>query len=130
MTSEGSTHSLLSDPRYAAAINLFNSHDWYAAHDAFEELWHEALGDDREMLQGIIQIAVAEHHLNNGNQRGSTLLMAEGLNHLRASLDMDCGLNLHALLAIISQRLASLQSTQPLAELPLPILDRVGPHEV
>ena len=29
------------DPRFQQAIELFNSQQWYDAHDVFEELWHE-----------------------------------------------------------------------------------------
>lgn len=122
--------SLLADDRCLKAIELFNAQDWYAAHDAFEEIWHEALGGQRKLLQGIIQLAVAEHHLNNGNRRGSLLLMAEGLNHLQACLALDSGLDLQPLHAIASQRLAALQADQNLAELPLPRLERIEPGKV
>ena len=32
------------DKRFENAVELFNSKDWYPAHDAFEELWHETSG--------------------------------------------------------------------------------------
>jgi predicted metal-dependent hydrolase len=122
--------SLVDDDRYQQAVSLFNAHDWYAAHDAFEELWHEAAGEDRLILQGVIQIAVAEHHLSNGNQRGSLLLMAEGLNHIQSSAPHDLGLNLQSLMAVVGRRLASLQAGETLAELLLPRLERIVPNKV
>ena len=27
------------------ALNLFNNHKWYEAHDAFEEIWNSVDGD-------------------------------------------------------------------------------------
>lgn len=120
-------HSLLDDERYRKAVNLFNTRDWYAAHDAFEELWHESVGEQRAVFQGIIQIAVAEHHLRNGNRRGSLLLMAEGLNHLQASPSQDLSFDMHSLQAIVRQRLASLQTGQTLDGIPLPVLEPVVP---
>jgi hypothetical protein len=125
-----SASPLPEDERCSQAIELFNAHDWYAAHDAFEELWHEALGGKRKLLQGIIQLAVAEHHLNNGNQRGALLLMAEGVNHLQACLALDSGLDLQLLRATASLRLAALQADQNLADLPLPRLERIDPGKV
>jgi predicted metal-dependent hydrolase len=123
-TAAGDGELLLQDERLDQAVRLFNQHDWYGAHDAFEEIWHECLGSDRELLQGIIQISVAEHHLNNGNQRGSILLMAEGLNHLQACLDHGVGFDLHLLAAIVSQRLVALQAGQMVDHLPFPVLNQ------
>ena len=122
-------HSLLDDDRYRKAINLFNAREWYAAHDAFEELWHESIGEERAVFQGIIQIAVAEHHLRNGNRRGSLLLMAEGLNHLQAAPPQGLGFDLPSLQAIVSQRLAGLQTGQTLDDIPLPVLQPSVPSE-
>ena len=28
------------------ALNLFNNHEWYEAHDAFEEIWNSVDGDE------------------------------------------------------------------------------------
>jgi predicted metal-dependent hydrolase len=111
------------------AIKLFNAHDWYAAHDAFEELWHESVGDERGLLQGIIQIAVAEHHLCGNNQRGALLLMAEGLNHLESCPLQAVGFDLLSLKAIVRQRLASLQAGQPPVDIPMPQLVQKAPDK-
>ena len=44
------------DPRFQQAIELFNSQQWYDAHDVFEELWHETAEPERRSLQGILQV--------------------------------------------------------------------------
>jgi hypothetical protein len=116
---------LFGDPRYTQAIQLFNSHQWYAAHDAFEELWHESQGGLRQLLQGIIQVSVAEYHLENGNFRGSTLLMAEGLNHLKLSSFSDLELDLDHLIDNVSLRLSALQAESASVLLPLPSLKQI-----
>ena len=38
------------------ALNLFNNHEWYEAHDAFEEIWNSVDGDERQVIQGILQV--------------------------------------------------------------------------
>jgi len=113
---------LLGDLRYTHAIQLFNSHQWYLAHDAFEELWHESQGSLRSLLQGIIQVSVAEYHLENGNKRGSILLMAEGLNHLKSSSFSGLEIDLDRLINIVCCRLTALQTGTDLSNLPLPSL--------
>ena len=62
------------DPRFSQGVALFNAAEWYEAHDMFEDLWHETADPERRTLQGIIQVAVAQLHLQRGNTRGATIL--------------------------------------------------------
>ena len=105
------------DPRFQQAIELFNSQQWYDAHDVFEELWHETAEPERRSLQGILQVAVAQLHLQRGNRRGATILFGEALGRLRRPGTPDLGLDLDSLCAVIQRRLELLQqavvSTQP-----------------
>lgn len=110
---------------FVEAVNSFNSEEWYKAHDLFEELWHQASGEIREFLQGIIQISVAEYHLENGNAIGSTLLMAEGLNHLDASESLAVGYDLAFLRNIVRERLFALQNQTDPSAFPKPYLKSI-----
>jgi predicted metal-dependent hydrolase len=114
--------SLMADPRLGVAIGLFNAADWYACHDLLEELWHETAGPMRPVLQGILQIAVAELHHDKENLRGSTILMGEGLGRLRSSGSVALGLNLDGLRATALLRLQTLQSGGCLDHVPFPKL--------
>ncbi|PZU98456.1 MAG: DUF309 domain-containing protein [Pseudanabaena sp.] len=67
---------------FEEAIALFNSGNYYACHDVFEEIWHNAWQSDRAFYQGIIQIAVGLYHLNNQNWHGATILLGEGTSRL------------------------------------------------
>ena len=122
---------LVDDPRFAMALELFNSGAWYEAHDAFEELWHEQVNPERRLLQGIIQIAVAHVHLERGNARGATILLGEGIGRLKASLPTALGLDLTLLHSLASARLLVLQNDGDPEQLPPPSLsfchDPVGP---
>jgi predicted metal-dependent hydrolase len=100
---------LLADPRLAEAITLFNAGDWYGCHDGFEALWHETAGAMRPVLQGILQIAVAELHHERGNLRGATILMGEGLGRLARAEDSALGLDLESLRQTTAVRLRALQ---------------------
>ncbi len=114
--------ALMADSRLAEAITLFNAGEWYACHDGFEALWHETAGAMRPVLQGILQIGVAELHYERGNRRGATILMGEGLGRLRGVPDGALGLNLTALRECASRRLLALQQECPLEALQLPRL--------
>ncbi|MDP5122273.1 MAG: DUF309 domain-containing protein [Cyanobium sp. MAG_04] len=113
---------LLADTRLGEAIFLFNSGDWYACHDGFEALWHETAGPMRPVLQGILQIAVAELHLERGNCRGATILMGEGLGRLKACPPNALEIDLVALINSSMQRLLALQQQRSIEGLELPRL--------
>ncbi|MEB3198966.1 MAG: DUF309 domain-containing protein [Synechococcaceae cyanobacterium] len=106
---DGEELSLQADPRWHQAITLFNGGDWYACHDQLEDLWHETQGPMRPVLQGLLQIAVAQLHLERGNLHGATVLLGEGLGRLRGSSDRALGLDLRSLQETASDRLTRLQ---------------------
>ena len=62
------------DPRYLAGILFFNRHDFFEAHEVWEDLWNDCGDTDRRFYQALIQAAVALHHYSNGNLRGATKL--------------------------------------------------------
>lgn len=115
---------LQADPRLWRAVEQFNLGDWYACHDGLEELWHETQGPMRPVLQGLLQIAVAELHREQGNHRGATVLMGEGLGRLRHGGQEALGLDLAGLRRCSAARLNGLQSNADLGPLPLPRLER------
>jgi predicted metal-dependent hydrolase len=112
--------TLMADPRLVEAIRLFNAGEWYACHDGLEELWHETSGPSRAVLQGILQLAVAQLHLERGNRRGATILTGEGLGRLEQAPSQALGLNLDAVRSWARCWLQSLQRAQP--DRPLPTL--------
>ena len=67
----------------AQAIEQFNQHQFYRCHDTLEALWSEAGEPQRTFYQGLLQVAVALHHLENNNWRGAVILLGEGVRRLR-----------------------------------------------
>ena len=61
---------------------LWNERLFFEVHEVLEAVWRSATGAVREALQGVIQIAVAFHHLAHGNVRGARSLLVEGLRRL------------------------------------------------
>jgi predicted metal-dependent hydrolase len=62
------------DPRYLAGVLFFNEHDFFEAHEVWEDLWGETFGTERRFIQGLIQAAVGLLHFGNGNVRGAVKL--------------------------------------------------------
>ena len=100
------------DKRFIDAVKLFNSKKWYESHDLFEELWHELLGNERTTIQAILQIAVAELHLERGNIKGATILYGEALGRMQGPNVVDLGKDINSLCAITKLRLINLQNNK------------------
>lgn len=48
----------------------FRNADYFAAHDAWEEVWQGLRGRQRLFWQAMIQLVVGAYHYTNGNRRG------------------------------------------------------------
>tara|TARA_Y100001968_G_C19334432_1_gene706065 strand:- start:734 stop:1114 length:381 start_codon:yes stop_codon:yes gene_type:complete len=110
------------DSRFENAMKLFNSCHWYKSHDVFEEIWHETYGPERQVLQGILQIAVAQVHLENGNINGATILYGEALGRLKRYEIDDLRLDIENLCKCITKRLSFLQTGKDISNCSLPVL--------
>src|SRR5262249_12390638 len=66
------------------AAALWNEGLFFEVHEVLEAVWQRESGDRRQALQGVIQIAVAWHHLAHGNPRGARTLLREGRARLAA----------------------------------------------
>ena len=65
-----------------SAINLLIIKNG-VTHDAFEDLWNNLDGDERQIIQGILQVSVSQFHLSKGNINGATILLGEGLGRIK-----------------------------------------------
>jgi predicted metal-dependent hydrolase len=82
----------------AVGLAAFEARDFHAAHEAWEEVWRQMeAGHDRDALQGLIQAAVALHHLAQGNPVGARSVGDRAIARLTAAPSPWCGLRLRAL---------------------------------
>lgn len=71
-------------PRLLEGIDHFNARRFWEAHEAWEDIWRAAAGDERQFLQGLIQLAAAYHHVQRGTLRGAPRLFEAALRRLDA----------------------------------------------
>jgi hypothetical protein len=67
------------DARLEPGRAAFNRAAFFEAHELWEDVWRELTGADRDLTQGLIQIAAALHHLQQGRPRPAARLLARGL---------------------------------------------------
>ena len=106
------------------ALNLFNNQKWYEAHDAFEDIWNTVDGDERQIIQGILQVSVSQFHLNRGNINGATILLGEGLGRIKNKINIDLGIDLESFCKCLEQLLKKLHYNEELTKDDKPYLVR------
>ncbi len=107
------------------AIDLFNNQKWYEAHDAFEDIWNDLVGDERQVVQGILQVSVSQFHLNKGNVNGAMILIGEGLGRIRYRISDNLGIDLLTLCGNLESLLNKLHTNIPLNDSDVPFLKRL-----
>ena len=68
--------------QYLRGIELFNAGEFFDCHEAWEEIWLESDGVNRELLHALIQSAVALHHFQRGNLKGALSVYRRARNTL------------------------------------------------
>lgn len=65
------------------ARGLFNSGEYWLAHEALETVWRSIIGvDEARVFQGLIQAAAALLHRARGNRHGTVVVGAAALKKL------------------------------------------------
>jgi hypothetical protein len=86
-------------PLLLEGITLFNQGEYFECHEVIEQAWNEEKSSVRVMFQGVLQIGVACHHIQNKNWRGAMKLLERGLPKTRRFAPTCMGLDLAKLLA-------------------------------
>ena len=107
------------------AIDLFNNQKWYEAHDAFEDIWNDLVGDERQIVQGILQVSVSQYHLNKGNLNGAMILLGEGLGRIKNKVSEDLEIDLVLLCSSLESLLNKLHSEMPLNQSDVPFIKKI-----
>ena len=110
------------EDNFLYALDLFNNQKWYEAHDAFEDIWNTIDGDERQIIQGILQVSVSQFHLSKGNYNGATILLGEGLGRIKNRTNINMGIDLETLCKCLEKLLSKLQHREDLNENDKPYL--------
>ena len=117
------------DDKFSNALILFNNQKWYEAHDAFEDIWNTLDGDERQIIQGILQVSVSQFHLSKGNLNGATILLGEGLGRIKNRTNINLGIDLKTLCKSLEELLIKLQNNEEINENDKPYLMRREKNE-
>ena len=80
-----------SEPEIPAFARCWNEGDFFTAHEVLEGLWTRHRDDG---LQGLIQLAVALHHIERGNLSGAKTMIERARGRLANPANADWGFDL------------------------------------
>ncbi len=105
--SEGSPEGL---PDLALrGIEEFNRGEFYECHEYLEEAWMQEPRRVRFLYQGILQVGVGFYHQQNGNWRGATGLLRNGIARLKEFEPETLGIDVSRLIRVCERCLEELE---------------------
>jgi len=97
-------------------IALFNSGKFWHSHEAWEEIWKGHPEDGRFFVQGLIQLAAAYHQLGKRIYRGVVIHLKQAQERLKLFPPDFLGIDVPAILQVINESLAAIESRSSLEE--------------
>jgi uncharacterized protein len=96
--------------QYVRGVEFFDRAEFFAAHEAWEDLWRQAAGAEKQFFQGLVQCAVALEHARRGNVRGA-LRLAERYPPKFAGLPpVFMGLDISAFLSQMTRAMGAIEA--------------------
>lgn len=87
------------EAEYSQGIAHFNAHEFFEAHEVWEDIWARTSGRNQLFYKGLIHAAVALHHFGNGNLRGAKKVLGSCLQYLTPYAPTHLGLDLNSFLS-------------------------------
>lgn len=101
---------------YNEGIELFNEHEFFEAHETWEDIWHMAYGKKFFFYQGLIQCAVALEHYLRSNPRGVLSLYQSYQTKFKDIPPTFMGLDVTAFLAEMHRALRPVLEASPVPQ--------------
>jgi len=91
---------------FEKGIAEFNQREFFECHETLEGVWQKYQLADRELIQGIIQVAVGYYHLLRDNSVGALKLLRRGVGRIEKFAPSHFELDLVPLIADVSADIA------------------------
>lgn len=105
-------------PLLIKGLEEFNSREFYDAHETLEDYWRTLKDDEKELVQSIIQAAVAYYHFGRGNRVGARKLLVRAVARAESVVENTLAIKTAPYLATLKQSLQSVESECESMEMP------------
>ena len=102
---------------YLRGAALFNAGKFFECHEAWEEIWLKAAGEEREFLHAMIQAAAALHHFQQGNLKGAQSVGGRAIEKLNVLPAIMMQLDTRAFRLALEQYLTAADAPPPRIQL-------------
>jgi len=107
----------------AHGVELFNDRKFWHAHEAWEEIWLGESGDEKQFLQGLIQLAAAYHHVQRGTSpRGAVRLFDAALRRLATFPPLHDGVDREEAIALAMRHREQIAKQESIGDVDYPKL--------
>ena len=110
----------------AEGLRCYCGGSFFEAHEHWEEVWLAAQEPEKSFLQGLIQVAAAFHHYQQGNRAGTASLLAAALGRLERYTEGFGGIALPPLREEIRAWLGALDMPDEPISLTVPVIRPTG----
>ena len=91
-------------------LESFQKHEFYDAHEYWEDLWSDYRLEDAKFIQGLIQLAVGYFHISNNNKNGALGLFNKCIPKLKPYQPEYRGINIIQVLVSVHKSLEFLST--------------------
>ena len=82
---------------FLLGLEAYHEGNYFEAHEHWEDLWSDYYLEDRQFIQGLIQLSVSFVHLGNNNLKGAKSLMRKCILKFNNFSGIHRGINLEDL---------------------------------
>lgn len=104
----------------ADGLHCYRTQQFFLAHEHWEDVWLACDEPEKTMLQCLIQISAAFHHLQRGNRRGTVSLLTRALRRLGPYPAALAGVSVETVRQSVREWLSLLSAEETNPQLPYP----------
>lgn len=108
------------DEDMAAGLRCYRAGEFFEAHEHWEAVWMRTEQPTKLLVQALIQITVAFHHLSNGNTAGALSLLGRALSKLEKFPGEYAGMDIGNLCRSVRISREGISSREDPATIPVP----------
>lgn len=97
---------------FLTGVAQFNAGEFFECHETLEHLWTADRSPERELIQGIIQIAVGYYHYLRHNRNGALKLLRRGLERVKKYDHKTMQLNIRQFVADVTSNIQAIDASQ------------------
>lgn len=113
---------------FEKGIAEFNQREFFECHETLEDVWQKYQPPDRELIQGIIQVAVGYYHLLRDNSVGALKLLRRGVARIEKFAPSHFDLDLEPFIANVAADISKTEENPhpPVMSLRIPRIEFIS----